>query len=99
MPQDQLLQNESLGPDQFLTSLNGGLSFVYQGDGNLAHTTLINADKPVLEETYYWRGMAKATLGDRARAVEDLTRAYTLNPNSTPAGDELQRINSPGTAP
>ena len=61
---------------------------------NLAHTTLINVDKPVLEETYYWRGMAKAALGDREGAVEDLTRAYTLNPNSTQAGEELQRITS-----
>lgn len=64
----------------------------YQDVINLAHTTLINVDKPVLEETYYWRGMAKEALGDRAGAVEDLTRAYTLNPNSTPAGEELQRI-------
>ena len=27
-------------------------------------------------------------------AVEDLGRADTLNPNSTPAGEELQRINA-----
>jgi hypothetical protein len=34
--QDQLLQNESLGADGFLTSLSGGrFTFVYQGDGNL----------------------------------------------------------------
>ena len=66
----------------------------YQDVINLAHTTLINVDKPVLEETYYWRGMAKEALGDRAGAVEDLTRAVTLNPNSTPADEELQRINS-----
>ena len=66
----------------------------YQDVINLAYTTLINVDKPVLEETYYWRGMAKAALGDQAGAVEDLGRADTLNPNSTPAGEELQRINS-----
>jgi hypothetical protein len=66
----------------------------YQDVINLAHTTLINVDKPVLEETYYWRGMAKAALDDRDGAVEDLSRADTLNPNSTPAGEELQRINA-----
>ena len=66
----------------------------YQDVINLAHTTLINVDKPVLEETYYWRGMAKEALGDRAGAIEDLTRASTLNANSTPSGDALQRINS-----
>ena len=66
----------------------------YQDVINLAHTTLLNVDKPVLEETYYWRGMAKEALGDRAGALEELQRAYTLNPNSTPAGEELQRISS-----
>lgn len=66
----------------------------YQDVINLAHSTLINVDKPVLEETYYWRGMAKAALGDREGAIEDLQRAATLNPNSTPAVEELQRITS-----
>jgi hypothetical protein len=32
---DHLLQNESLGPDQLLTSANGRYTFVYQGDCNL----------------------------------------------------------------
>jgi tetratricopeptide (TPR) repeat protein len=64
----------------------------YQDVIDLAYTALVNVDKPVLEETYYWRGMAKEALGDRAGAVEDLTRAFTLNPNSTPAGEALQRI-------
>ena len=61
---------------------------------NLAHSTLINVDKPVLEETYYWRGMAKVALGDQAGGVEDLQRAAALNTNSTPAAEELQRITS-----
>jgi tetratricopeptide (TPR) repeat protein len=66
----------------------------YQDVVNLAHSTLINVDKPVLEETYYWRGMAKAALGDQPGAVEDLQRAAALNPNSTPAQQDLQRITS-----
>jgi hypothetical protein len=64
----------------------------YQDVINLAHTTLINVDKPVLEETYYWRGMTKEALGDRDGGIEDLQRAYAINPNSTPAGDELRRL-------
>lgn len=68
----------------------------YQDVLNLAHSTLVNVDKPVLEETYYWRGMAKAALDDRAGAIEDLQRAYRLNPNSTSAGAELQRLNASG---
>jgi tetratricopeptide (TPR) repeat protein len=68
----------------------------YQDVINLAHSTLVNVDKPVLEETYYWRGMAKAGLGDRQGAIEDLQRASALNPGSTPAQAELQRLNSTG---
>ena len=64
----------------------------YQDVINLAHSTLVNVDKAVLEETYYWRGMAKAAMGDKAGAIEDLQRAASLNPNSTPAAQELQRI-------
>jgi tetratricopeptide (TPR) repeat protein len=66
----------------------------YQDVVNLAHSTLINVDKPVLEETYYWRGMAKEALGDRQGAIEDLQRAAALNPNSTPAQQALQQITS-----
>ena len=68
----------------------------YQDVIDLAHTTLINVDKPVLEETYYWRGMAKAALGDQQGAIEDLQMAASLNPNSTPAEEELRRITSLG---
>ncbi len=68
----------------------------YQDVINLAHSTLINVDKPVLEETYYWRGMAKEAMGDRQGAIDDLTRAYNLNPNSTPAGAELQKLSGTG---
>jgi tetratricopeptide (TPR) repeat protein len=68
----------------------------YQDVINLAQTALVNVDKPVLEETYYWRGMAKEALGDRQGAIDDLNRAYALNPNSTPAGEELQHINALG---
>jgi tetratricopeptide (TPR) repeat protein len=71
----------------------------YQDVIDLAHTTLINVDKPVLEETYYWRGVAKEALGDRNGAIEDLQRAFDLNPNSTPAGSELLRLQGLGATP
>jgi hypothetical protein len=67
----------------------------YQDVVNLAHTALVNVDKPVLEETYYWRGLAKEALGDRAGALEDLNHALALNPNSTPADEALLAITSP----
>jgi tetratricopeptide (TPR) repeat protein len=61
---------------------------------DLAYTALVNVDKPILEETYYWRGLAKEALGDRAGALEDLNRALALNPNSTPADEALLAITS-----
>jgi tetratricopeptide (TPR) repeat protein len=64
----------------------------YQDVINLANTTMGSVDKAVLEETYFWRGLARAALGDRDGAVNDLRRAYALNPNSTPAGEELRRL-------
>jgi tetratricopeptide (TPR) repeat protein len=64
----------------------------YQDLINLAYTTLVNVDKPVLEETYYWRGMAKVALGDRDGAVADLKRAADLNPRSTNAIKQLDQL-------
>jgi hypothetical protein len=56
---------------------------------SLARATLSTVDKPVLEETFYWRGMARDALGDREGALADLRRAYDLNPNATAAGQTL----------
>ncbi len=64
----------------------------YQDVINLAYTTLVNVDKPVLEETYYWRGLAKEALGDRDGAIADLKRAANLNPRSTDALEQLRRM-------
>jgi len=47
---------------------------------------------PVLEETYYWVGMARAAQGDMEKAIFDLKKAVDLNPNSTPASQELRRM-------
>lgn len=95
LPQDER-------PWRLLWYLDGAYAAYYhtgrfQDVINLAQTALVNVDHAVLEETYYWRGMAKDGLGDRAGALEDLQRAYALNPNSTPAGQELQRLNSGST--
>ncbi len=63
----------------------------YQDVIRLANTTLSFLARPVLEEALYWRGLAKAALGDEAGAIADLTKAAKLNPNFTPAVEELQR--------
>lgn len=64
----------------------------YQDVINLAYATLVNVDKPVLEETYYWRGMARAASGDREGAIEDLRRAAELNTRSTEAAEQLRLL-------
>lgn len=64
----------------------------YQDVVNLAHITLSSVDKPVLEESYFWRGMARLALGDREGAITDLQRAARLNPRSTDAVAQLQDL-------
>ena len=63
----------------------------YQDVIDLANTTLPMGDG-TLEESLYWRGMAKEALGDVSAAISDFRLAYTINPNSTPARQELERL-------
>lgn len=58
----------------------------------LAHQTLSFLGAPILEESLYWRGLAKEALGDREGALADLTKAVDVNPTSTDALVELQRL-------
>ena len=64
----------------------------YQDVINLANTTLSFLSAPILEETLYWRGMAKEATGDVQGAIADLKRAVRVNPSSTGAAAELQRL-------
>lgn len=64
----------------------------YQDVINLADTTLSVLAQKTLEEAFYWRGLAREGLGNLEGAVQDLERAYQLNPNSTDAGAHLQRL-------
>lgn len=59
----------------------------------LADTTL--KDRPFFEETYYYRGLAMAALGDRDAARADLQKAAALNPNFEPALQALAAMDSP----
>lgn len=64
----------------------------YQDVIDLANTTLSFLAQPILEESLYWRGMAKEALGDPDGAIKDFQRAYGINPNSTAAADELRKL-------
>ena len=64
----------------------------YQDVINLANTTLSFLSVPILEETLYWRGLAKEAAGDLQGAIADLKRAVRVNPASTSAAAELKRL-------
>jgi len=60
---------------------------------NLAETTLaaMQSEKN-LEESYYWRGMAKAALGDTAGAIQDFRTSLELHPGFGPALYQLELL-------
>lgn len=62
----------------------------------LATQTLDNMSEPVLEESYYWRGLAKEALGDVAGAIDDYQTSLDFHPGFEPALSQLVRL---GAAP
>jgi tetratricopeptide (TPR) repeat protein len=65
----------------------------YQDVINLADTTLNDTiSKPVLEESFYWRGLAREALGDQPAAIDDYRQSVRLNPNFIPGWDQLNRL-------
>jgi len=64
----------------------------YQDVVNLANTTLAFLRVPLLEESLYWRGLAKEMLGDLDGAIADLKKSVEMNANFTPGYEQLQRL-------
>lgn len=69
----------------------------YQDVIQLANATFMWVGQAVLEESYYWRGMAYQALGETHQAISDFQKAVALNPNFTAAQQALQDLeaNSP----
>ncbi|MGW8251528.1 MAG: hypothetical protein ACWGO1_12860, partial [Anaerolineales bacterium] len=64
---------------------------------NLATTTLEDTiSEPVLEESLYWRGLAKLALGDPDGAVQDFRQSLKWHPGFGPS---LEQLASLGVAP
>ncbi len=60
---------------------------------NLANTTLLETiSEPVLEESFYWRGLAYEGLGNMDQAVSDWRTALQLHPDWDPARYQLERV-------
>jgi tetratricopeptide (TPR) repeat protein len=69
----------------------------YQDVINLANTTLNDTiSEPVLEESFYWRALAREALGDVSGAVDDFRESVRLNPNFGPGWDQLARLGVEG---
>ncbi len=64
----------------------------YQDVIDLADATFATVTKPVLEETWYWRGMAKLATGDTQGAIDDFRQAVALHPNFDPAVYQLSQL-------
>ena len=64
----------------------------YQDIIDLANTTFFALGEYTLEESFFWRGLANEALGDLNGAMFDLRKAVELNPNFTPAREELTRL-------
>jgi hypothetical protein len=65
----------------------------YQDVLSLANTTLIETiSEPVLEESLYWRGLARAALGDTAGAVSDLRDSLRWHPGFAPSLFQLEQM-------
>jgi tetratricopeptide (TPR) repeat protein len=69
----------------------------YQDVINLAETTLYDTiSEPVLEESFYWRALAREALGDAQGALDDLRESVRLNPKFSPGWEQLARLDSGG---
>jgi tetratricopeptide (TPR) repeat protein len=64
----------------------------YQDVINLANNTFFALGEYTLEESFYWRGMAKLALDDFNGAVFDLKKTLELNPRYTPAQIALEEL-------
>jgi hypothetical protein len=64
----------------------------YQDVINLADRTLSNSFVPAIEETWVWRGRAKAALGDIDGAIEDFQEALAWHPGWWVAETELRNL-------
>lgn len=64
----------------------------YEDVIELGNQTLNTAGGPILEESFFWLGKAREAQGDLEKAIYDYKKAMEINPDSTPARDELARL-------
>ena len=52
-------------------------------------------DRPYFEESYYYKGLALAALGNKEKAEEAFQSAVSFNPNYSEAADALANLQNP----
>ncbi|MDO9545475.1 MAG: C39 family peptidase [Pelolinea sp.] len=52
---------------------------------------MVRDDEPALEESYYWRGMAKIAVGDKQGGVEDFSTCLEYHPGFDSCIEELNK--------
>ena len=62
----------------------------------LADDTLRTVDTPTLEESIYWRGMARLAIGETGNAIADFQQAVRINPNFWVGIQQLQALGVSG---
>jgi len=66
----------------------------YQDVIDLATKTLDAMSQPVLEESYYWRALARLALGDSKGAIKDLRSSLEYHPGFDPSLTQLRQLES-----
>ena len=61
----------------------------------LATTTLAAMSEPVLDESYYWRTLAREGLGDTKGAIKDLQSALKFHGGFEFVLAQLQQLSTP----
>lgn len=64
----------------------------YQDVISLADETIKNVAKPGLEESFYWRALAKLSLGDQDGAVKDLRESLVWHEGFIPSVNQLATL-------
>ena len=64
----------------------------YQDVIDLATKTLDAMSEPVLEESYYWRALAREALGDSQEANKDLRSSLEYHPGFEPSLTQLEQL-------
>jgi hypothetical protein len=59
---------------------------------NLANFTIENMSEPAVEESFYWRALAREALGDLGGAIDDYKRALKWHPEWVLAESQLGRL-------